>query len=81
MCPLNPRGGAYALAVALLSASSVAAQQASRDTSRAAASPATLSTVRVTATREGPRAPIELPYAVTLTRPDSLAAQRRHGAD
>ena len=40
-----------------------------------------LPTVKVTATREGPRAPIELPYAVTLTRPDTLAALRRTGVD
>jgi iron complex outermembrane receptor protein len=40
-----------------------------------------LPTVRVTATREGPRAPLELPYAVTTTRPDSLAALRRLGVD
>jgi iron complex outermembrane receptor protein len=40
-----------------------------------------LPTVRVTATREGPRAPLELPYAVTITRPDSLAAIRRLGVD
>jgi iron complex outermembrane recepter protein len=37
--------------------------------------------VRVTATREGPRAPIELPYAVTISHPDSLAAVRRLGVD
>lgn len=37
--------------------------------------------VRVTATREGPRSPLELPYAVTLTRPDSLAALKRLGVD
>jgi iron complex outermembrane receptor protein len=42
---------------------------------------AALPTVRVTATREGPRAPIELPYAVTITKPDSLAAVRRLGVD
>ena len=81
MRSINLRGGAYAFAAAVLSASSAAAQQSARDTSRAAPSPATLATVRVTATREGPRAPIELPYAVTLTRPDSLAALRRLGAD
>src|SRR5690242_12725054 len=40
-----------------------------------------LPTVRVTATREGPRAPLELPYAVTITKPDSLAALRRLGVD
>ena len=40
-----------------------------------------LPTVRVTATREGPRAPLDLPYAVTFTRPDSLAAVRRLGVD
>src|SRR3954447_25582717 len=47
-----------------------------QDSSRAA-----LPTVRVTATREGPRSPLVLPYAVTLVRPDSLAALRRLGVD
>ena len=47
-----------------------------QDTSRAA-----LPVVKVTATREGPRSPVELPYAVTLTRPDSLAALRKTGVD
>lgn len=37
--------------------------------------------MRVTATRDGPRTTLELPYAVTLTRPDSLAALRRMGVD
>jgi iron complex outermembrane receptor protein len=37
--------------------------------------------VRVTATREGPRSPLELPYAVTLTRPDSFVALKRLGVD
>jgi iron complex outermembrane receptor protein len=37
--------------------------------------------VRITATREGPRSPLELPYATTLTRPDSLMALRRLGVD
>lgn len=40
-----------------------------------------LPTVRVTATREGPRAPLELPYAVTISHLDSLAAARRLGVD
>src|ERR1700712_2147546 len=40
-----------------------------------------LPTVRVTATREGPRTLLELPYAVTVTRPDALAALRRAGID
>src|SRR5512133_893166 len=63
-------------------APALGAQQASRDTAQAApATAAALPGVRVTATREGPRAPIELPYAVTLTRPDSLAALRRQGVD
>ncbi len=53
-----------------------AASASAQDTTRAS-----LPTVRVTATREGPRAPLELPYAVTLTRPDSLAALRRVGVD
>lgn len=42
---------------------------------------ARLPLVRVTATREGPRSPLELPYAITVTRPDSLAALRRTGVD
>ena len=41
----------------------------------------TLPSVRVTATREGPRAPLDLSYAVTLARPDSLAALKRLGVD
>ncbi|MEP6991623.1 MAG: TonB-dependent receptor [bacterium] len=40
-----------------------------------------LPAVQVNATREGPRSPLDLPYAVTLTRPDSLAALRRTGVD
>ncbi|PYP80993.1 MAG: hypothetical protein DMD35_02865 [Gemmatimonadetes bacterium] len=78
-----PRGGACALALAaaLVRASSLTAQEPTRDTSRVAPSSPTLAPVVVTATREGPRAPIELPYALTLTRPDSLAALRRLGAD
>jgi iron complex outermembrane receptor protein len=54
----------------------VAAQDSARATPRPALPP-----VRVTATREGPRAPLELPYALTLTRPDSLASLRRLGVD
>ena len=52
----------------------LAAQDSARTTT-------SLPQVRVTATRDGPRAPLELPYAVTLTRPDSLAALRRLGVD
>lgn len=62
--------------VALGAPLTLGAQQVPRDSVAAA-----LPTVRVTATREGPRAPLELPYAVTLTRPDSLAALRRLGVD
>jgi iron complex outermembrane recepter protein len=58
--------------IALLPSAVAAAQ----DSARTALPP-----VRVTATREGPRAPLELPYAVTLTRPDSLASLRRLGVD
>jgi len=84
-----PGGRASLLAlVALLAASALHAQVPARDTARTVTRdsarttrPATLEGVRVTATREGPRAPIELPYAVTLTRPDSLAAVRRQGID
>src|SRR5688500_300081 len=77
--PLHGGTRVIALAAALVSAPPLAAQEPSRDTART--TPAALPTVRVTATREGPRAPVELPYAVTLTRPDSLAALRRLGAD
>jgi len=87
---LGPRGRARLLAsVAFLVAPALHAQVPARDTTRTvtrdsvrpATRPATLEGVRVTATREGPRAPIELPYAITLTRPDSLAALRRQGVD
>ena len=88
---LVPRGRARLLLapVALLAASALQAQVPARDTARtvtrdsarSARRPATLEGVRVTATREGPRAPIELPYAITLTRPDALAALRRQGVD
>src|SRR4051812_27035313 len=47
-----------------------------QDSTRAA-----LPAVRVTATREGPRSPLVLPYAVSQVRPDSLAALRRAGID
>jgi iron complex outermembrane receptor protein len=69
----------FALAASLVATSALRAQQPTIDTIRTG--PNTLPGVRVTATREGPRAPIELPYAVTLTRPDSLAALRRMGVD
>ncbi len=49
---------------------------AAQDTTRTA-----LPTVTVTATREGPRSSLVLPYAVTLTRPDTLAALRKTGVD
>ncbi|MDB4883966.1 MAG: TonB-dependent outer rane transport protein [Gemmatimonadetes bacterium] len=68
--------------VAVLSgATALTAQEPSRDSARVAPATAALPGVRVTATREGPRVPLELPYAVTLTRPDSLAALRRLGVD
>ncbi|HEY2065088.1 MAG TPA: TonB-dependent receptor [Gemmatimonadaceae bacterium] len=53
---------------------------AAQDSARVAPKPA-LPPVRITATREGPRAPLELPYAVTVVRPDSLAALKRIGVD
>ena len=40
-----------------------------------------LPAIRVTATREGPRSLLELPYAVTVTRPGVLTALRRTGVD
>jgi iron complex outermembrane receptor protein len=85
-----PCGRARLLAAAaLLTASALHAQVPARDTARTVTRdstrtttrPTTLEGVRVTATREGPRAPIELPYAITLTRPDALAAVRRQGID
>src|SRR5215218_9935211 len=83
MRSITTGGGApvLALVAALVAAPPLAAQDAAPDTARSVPPAAALPTVRVTATREGPRAPIELPYAVTLTRPDSLAALRRLGAD
>ncbi|MEO6527258.1 MAG: TonB-dependent receptor [Gemmatimonadaceae bacterium] len=78
------RGARLLLALAVLScgARGLGAQEPSRDSARVVpATTAALPGVRVTATREGPRAPLELPYAVTLTRPDSLAALRRMGVD
>jgi iron complex outermembrane receptor protein len=65
---------AAALPVALLAPARALAQ----DTTRAHRA---LPPVRITATREGPRAPLELPYATTLTRPDSTMALRRLGVD
>src|SRR6478752_8258321 len=71
--PLVRRAIAAALPFAALATTSPLRAQ---DTTRAR-----LPVVEVTATREGPRAPMELPYAITLTRPDSLAAMRRQGVD
>src|SRR5258708_12732495 len=42
---------------------------------------ASLPAIRVTATREGPRTIVELPFAISRVRPDSLAALRRAGVD
>lgn len=58
----------------------VPAALAGQDSTRGIQKPA-LPPVRITATREGPRAPLELPYAITLTRPNSLAALKRMGVD
>ena len=73
MMPSSHRATASVVASALLFLPWGATAQ---DTTRAA-----LPTVNVTATREGPRSAIELPYAVTLTRPDTLAALRKTGVD
>src|SRR6476620_4860663 len=62
--------------VALLLAALIAPALRAQDTTSSR-----LPTVRVTATREGPRAPIELPYAVTIAHLASLAAMRRLGID
>lgn len=68
---MTPRTTRAIVAVALALPVALRAQDSTR----------ALPTVRVTATREGPRAPLELPYAVTITRPDSLASVRRLGVD
>ena len=73
MIPRTRPSALSACAAALLLTPSVGHAQ---DSTRA-----TLPAVTVTATREGPRAPLDLPYAVTLTRPDALAALRRTGVD
>jgi iron complex outermembrane receptor protein len=71
MMPSTSHAATYVGVLLLLPAYALA-----QDTTRAA-----LPTVKVTATREGPRPSLELPYAVTLTRPDSLAALRKTGVD
>src|SRR4051812_17071037 len=48
---------------------------------RAQDSSRSLPPVTVTATREGLRPALELPYAITSVRPDSFAAIRRLGVD
>jgi iron complex outermembrane receptor protein len=63
------------LVPSLLLASALVPVAQAQDSSRV------LPTVRVTATREGPRAPLELPYAITSVRPDSFVAMRRLGVD
>jgi iron complex outermembrane receptor protein len=73
MMPSTRHATAAVIAGALLLLPLCATAQ---DTTRAK-----LPTVNVTATREGPRSAIELPYAVTLTRPDTLAALRKTGVD
>ena len=65
-----------ASAAVLCAATALPAQDTTRTRPRAV-----LPTVQVTATREGPRAPLELPYAITTRTPDSLAALRRLGVD
>ena len=81
--PIRPHFAS--LALSLVVAGTVGAQQPARDSvarrDSIARTTASLPSVRVTATREGPRTPLELPFAVTLTRPDSLAALRRQGVD
>jgi iron complex outermembrane recepter protein len=40
--------------------------------------PATLTPVEVTVTREGSRSPLDLPFAISKTRPDSMRPGQRH---
>src|SRR4051812_41167012 len=69
--PMSTSRTIAVLLASLASASPLGAQDSSR----------ALPAVRVTATREGPRAALDLPYAITSVRPDSLAATRRLGVD
>ena len=66
------------LQLSLMCIVATAPVEAQRDSARARTA---LPTVRITATRDGPRAPLELPYAITTTAPDSLIAARRLGVD
>lgn len=69
---ISPSAPTLCAAALLLAPSAGRAQDSTR---------AALPAVSVTATREGSRAPLDLPYAVTLTRPDALAALRKTGVD
>ena len=75
-----PRSPARRLPLAVL-ATFLLTPPAARAQDSARAPHPVLPPVRVTATREGPRPAVELPYALTVTRPDSLAAARRLGVD
>ena len=70
--PVVPFNATLVIGALMLSSDALCAQDSARTA---------LPTVRVTATREGPRVSLELPYAVTITRPDALAALRRAGVD
>ncbi len=73
----TPRAGFVArrvctqIATAGMLATSVAAQDTASTTAR-------LPTVQVTVTREVARSPLELPYAISVTQPDSLRPGSRH---
>ena len=70
-----------ACALAVLVHASPAQAQDSARASRPEGGVVRVSPVRVTATRDGSRSSLEVPYAVTVARADSLAALRRAGVD
>ena len=79
----GPAAGVPLLAGVLLAACAAAAAapaQAPRDTTAApdSAAPRRLPTVRVEVTREASRSPLELPFAVTSVRPDTMRPGQRH---
>src|SRR5687768_4513683 len=67
---MRPLSGSIALVISaqLVGAGVVASSAGAQDTT----STARLPTVQVTVTRETARSPLELPYAISVTQPDSL---------
>jgi iron complex outermembrane recepter protein len=71
---------AAALAAALVAAALLAAARgaAAQDSTSARDSTARLAPVRVEVARDRARSPLELPFAMTIARPDSLRPGQRH---